>query len=118
LDGKSGERQREPSAGALTYRLARRVVSPYQDKLSLWTERVTLLATVIEGNYHDAAQARSQLHALAPLLTAATDDLRCEAQAAGGAVANHSLVRDLLRSLQHLIDVANEHSGSTDSHLP
>ena len=118
MDGRPGERQREPSAGALTYRLARRVVSPYQDKLSLWIEQVTLLATVIDGNYHDAAQARSQLQDLTPLLTAASKDMTREAQAAGDAVANHSLVRDLQRSLQHLIDIANKHSGSTDSRPP
>ena len=118
MDGTSGERRRAISAGALTYRTARRLVSPYQDKLSLWTEQVALLATVIDGNYHDAAQARSQLQDLTPLLTAASKDMTLEAQAAGDAVANHSLVRDLQRSLQHLIDVAKTHSGSTDSQLP
>ena len=112
------ERPREPSASARTYRLVRRIISPYQHKLSLWTERATLLATVIKGDYHDAARARSELQELAPLLTAATEDLRCEAQAAGDAVASHSLVRDLERSLRHLIDVVNEHSGLTGRHPP
>lgn len=104
LDTETEERKRRaPNVEYQAFREARKIVTPFQDRIGPWQEQLALLRT--KRMLRAEPEIRTQAAELWSLVIAALIDLEAAfADCRDEAVAKHSLVASLRAALERLRD--------------